>query len=147
MGSTEQFRRELIVLLRFLGWVDTVKTSPSKELPPQSIDWYPIFPHLPSCYLIAHTAQRFYTRAAAVARHVYLRKTVGVGRLRKVHGSTKNRGSRPSHHVDASGSVDRKVMQALEKIGVLEQDEEKGGRRITQAGQRDLDRELTPSCI
>lgn len=60
--------------------------------------------------------------------------------MRKVHGSTKNRGSRPSHHVDASGSVDRKVMQALEKIGVLEQDEEKGGRRITQSGQRDLDR-------
>ncbi|KAL9124481.1 MAG: hypothetical protein Q9217_006188 [Psora testacea] len=103
------------------GWVDTVKTSPSKELPPQSIDW-------------------FYTRAAAVARHIYLRKTVGVGRMRKVHGSTKNRGSKPSHHVDASGSVDRKVMQALEKIGVLEQDEDKGGRRITQSGQRDLDR-------
>ncbi|KAL2041943.1 hypothetical protein N7G274_005131 [Stereocaulon virgatum] len=103
------------------GWVDTVKTSPSKELPPQSIDW-------------------FYTRAAAVARHIYMRKNVGVGRMRKVHGSTKNRGSRPSHHVNASGSVDRKVMQALEKIGILEQDEEKGGRRITQSGQRDLDR-------
>ncbi|KAL1304025.1 hypothetical protein AAFC00_000466 [Neodothiora populina] len=103
------------------GWVDTVKTGPSKELPPQSIDWY-------------------YVRAAAVARHIYLRKTVGVGRLRKVHGSTKNRGSRPSHHVDASGSVDRKVVQSLEKIGVLEQDEDKGGRRITQSGQRDLDR-------
>ncbi|KAI4952403.1 40S ribosomal protein S19 [Alternaria rosae] len=102
-------------------WVDTVKTSHSNELPPQDIDW-------------------FYVRAAAVARHVYMRKTVGVGRLRKVHGSTKNRGSRPSHHVDASGSVDRKVMQALEKIGVLEQDEDKGGRRITQSGQRDLDR-------
>ncbi|KAG9194406.1 40S ribosomal protein-like protein S19 [Alternaria panax] len=102
-------------------WVDTVKTSHSNELPPQDIDW-------------------FYIRAAAVARHVYMRKTVGVGRLRKVHGSTKNRGSRPSHHVDASGSVDRKVMQALEKIGVLEQDEDKGGRRITQSGQRDLDR-------
>ncbi len=71
---------------------------------------------------------------------VYLRKTVGVGRLRKVHGSTRNRGSRPSHHVDASGSVDRKILQALEKIGVVEKDEEKGGRRITQAGQRDLDR-------
>jgi len=62
--------------------------------------------------------------------------------MRKVHGSTKNRGSRPSHHVDASGSVDRKVMQSLEKIGVLVQDEEKGGRRITQAGQRDLDSEF-----
>ena len=32
-------------------------------------------------------------------------------------------------------------MQALETIGVLEKDEEKGGRRITQSGQRDLDRE------
>jgi hypothetical protein len=39
-------------------------------------------------------------------------------------------------------------MQALEKIGVLEQDEEKGGRRVTQQGQRDLDRKFTrlPAC-
>ncbi|KAK4124042.1 ribosomal protein S19e [Parathielavia appendiculata] len=103
------------------GWVDTVKTGAAKEMPPQDIDWY-------------------YVRAASVARHVYLRKTVGVGRLRKVHGSAKNRGTRPSKHVDASGSVDRKIMQSLEKIQVLEQDEEKGGRRITQQGQRDLDR-------
>lgn len=103
------------------GWVDTVKTGPAKEMPPQDPDW-------------------FYVRAASIARHVYMRKTVGVGRLRKVHGTAKNRGSRPSKHVDASGSVDRKVMQSLEKIGILEHDEEKGGRRITQAGQRDLDR-------
>ncbi|KAI5200614.1 hypothetical protein E4T38_06433 [Aureobasidium subglaciale] len=93
----------------------------AKELPPQNVDWY-------------------YVRAAAVARHIYMRKTVGIGRLRKVHGSPKNRGSRPSRHVDASGSVDRKVCQSLEKIGVLEIDEDKGGRRITQSGQRDLDR-------
>lgn len=105
------------------GWVDTVKTGVSRELPPQNIDWY-------------------YVRAASVARHVYMRKTVGVGRLRRVHGTAKNRGVRPSKHVDASGGVDRKVMQSLEKIGVLEQDEEKGGRRITQSGQRDLDRKF-----
>jgi len=103
------------------AWVDTVKTSQAKELPPQNPDW-------------------FYVRSAAVARHIYLRKTVGVGRLRKAHGGTKNRGVAPSHHVDASGSVERKVLQALEKIGVLEHDEDKGGRRITQSGQRDLDR-------
>tara|TARA_R110002003_G_scaffold351_2_gene18883 strand:+ start:2381 stop:2542 length:162 start_codon:yes stop_codon:yes gene_type:complete len=42
-------------------------TTDSKELPPQDIDW-------------------FYVRAAAVARHVYMRKTVGVGRMRKAHG-------------------------------------------------------------
>ncbi|KAI5818648.1 ribosomal protein S19e [Pyronema omphalodes] len=102
------------------GWVDTVKTGNYKELPPQSMDW-------------------FYVRAAAVARHTYLRKSVGVGRLRKVHGGVKNRGNRPSHHTEASGSVDRKIMQALEKIGVLEENP-KGGRRISQQGQRDLDR-------
>jgi len=86
-------------------------------------------------------------RAAAVARHVYLRKSVGVGRLAKVHGSTKNRGSRPSHHENASRSVDRKVLQSLEKLGIVEKVDEddettslKGGRRITQAGMRDLDR-------
>lgn len=105
-----------------------MKTSQSNELPPQNPDW-------------------FYVRAAAVARHVYLRKSVGVGRLAKAHGSPKNRGSRPNHHVDSSRAVDRKVLQALEKLGIvekLEDDEEggsgKGGRRITQAGQRDLDR-------
>ncbi|KAI1122527.1 ribosomal protein S19e [Nemania abortiva] len=112
--------------LQVPGWVDTVKTGVSRELPPQSEDW-------------------FYVRAAAVARHVYMRKTVGVGRLRKTHGTAKNRGVRPSHHVDASGSVDRKVLQALEKIGVVEQDAEKGGRRITQSGQRDLDR-IAQTC-
>jgi small subunit ribosomal protein S19e len=59
---------------------------------------------------------------ASVARHIYIRKSVGVGALNKVHGGTVNRGSRPSHHVNASGSVNRKVLQSLEKIGVLEKD-------------------------
>ena len=42
--------------------------------------------------------------------------------------------------------MDRKVLQALEKLGVVEQigdDDEgggRGGRRITQTGMRDLDR-------
>ncbi|KAF1990369.1 40S ribosomal protein S19-B [Aulographum hederae CBS 113979] len=103
------------------GYVDTVKTGHAKELPPQSPDW-------------------FYIRAASVARNCYLHKSVGVGRLARVHGSVKNRGSRPNHHVDGSRSVNRKVMQALEQIGVIEKDEEKGGRRITVSGQRDLDR-------
>ena len=36
-------------------------------------------------------------------------------------------------------------MQSLEKIGVLEMDEEKGGRRISQGGRRDLDRKFSAS--
>jgi len=104
-------------------WVDLVKTGTFKELAPYDPDWY-------------------YIRAAAIARHIYLRKDVGVGALRKLHGGRNNRGNRPSHHADASASVQRKICQSLEKIGVLEQSDN-GGRRISQDGQRDLDRIAT----
>ncbi|KAG7877476.1 hypothetical protein KL905_004937 [Ogataea polymorpha] len=103
------------------GYVELVKTSAGNELPPQEADKW------------------FYKRAASVARHIYLRKQVGVGALNKLYGGAKNRGSRPSKHYDASGSVNRKAVQALEKIGVLEISP-KGGRRISDNGQRDLDR-------
>ncbi|BFZ55460.1 Protein component of the small (40S) ribosomal subunit [Savitreella phatthalungensis] len=104
-------------------WVDTVKTGTAKELAPYNPDWY-------------------YVRAAAIARHIYLRKSVGVGALKKLHGTAINRGNRPSHHRDCSGSVQRKVVQSLEKLGVLEISDN-GGRRITEQGQRDLDRIAT----
>jgi len=102
------------------AWVDIVKTGTFKELAPYDPDW-------------------FYVRAAAVARHIYLRKQVGIGALQKLHGGAANRGTRPSHHATASGSVERKVVQALARIGVLEASPN-GGRRISQEGQRDLDR-------
>ncbi|GCE99933.1 40S ribosomal protein S19 [Zygosaccharomyces mellis] len=103
------------------GYVDVVKTSASNELPPQDAEGW------------------FYMRAASVARHIYMRKQVGVGKLNKLYGSAKNRGTRPQKHADASGSVNRKALQALEKIGVVEISP-KGGRRISENGQRDLDR-------
>ncbi|TFK74787.1 ribosomal protein S19e [Pluteus cervinus] len=101
-------------------WADIVKTGAFKELAPYDPDWY-------------------YVRAAAVARHIYLRKDVGVGALTKLHGGRNRRGNRPSHHAICSSNVQRKVCQSLEKIGVLEQSDN-GGRRISQDGQRDLDR-------
>ncbi|CAE6434761.1 unnamed protein product [Rhizoctonia solani] len=104
-------------------WVDLVKTGAYKELAPYDPDW-------------------FYVRSAAVARHIYLRKHVGIGALAKLHGGRKRRGNRPSHHSDASTNVQRKVCQALEKIGVLELGPD-GGRRISQDGMRDLDRIAT----
>ncbi|KAI5114964.1 hypothetical protein M0805_004049, partial [Coniferiporia weirii] len=78
-----------------------------KELAPYDPDWY-------------------YTRAAAVARHIYLRKTVGIGALAKLHGERNRCGNRPSHHADASSSVQCKVCQSLEKIGVLELSDDGG---------------------
>merc|ERR1712177_30157 len=52
------------------AWQDLVKTSHANELPPQNPDWW-------------------FVRCAAVARHVYLRKTVGVGRLRKAQSTAR----------------------------------------------------------
>jgi small subunit ribosomal protein S19e len=101
-------------------WVDLVKTGTNRELAPYDADW-------------------FYVRAASVARHVYLRKGTGVGGLKKKYGGSIDRGTRPSHHRDSSGSVARKVMQSLEKISVLELDPN-GGRKISPDGQKDLDR-------
>ena len=74
-----------------------------------------------------------------MARHIYLRSGVGTNSLRRAYGGAVNRGFRPHHHKDASGSVARKVMQALEKVKVLEKGP-KGGRRISKDGQKDLDR-------
>lgn len=103
------------------GFVEVVKTSSSNELPPQDASGW------------------FYMRTASIARHIYLRKDIGIGRLNKRYGNSKNRGFRPSHHADASGSVNRKAVQALEKLGVLETSEN-GGRRVSDNGRRDLDR-------
>ncbi|CCJ28111.1 unnamed protein product [Pneumocystis jirovecii] len=100
-------------------WVDVVKTGHSKEMAPYDPDW-------------------FYIRVAAIARHIYLRKHTGVGALSKLYGGSKNRGSRPCHHYDGSRSIQRKALQSLEALGVLEKDA-RGGRHITQQGQRDLD--------
>ncbi|KAH8104965.1 ribosomal protein S19e-domain-containing protein, partial [Phellopilus nigrolimitatus] len=133
-------------------WVDIVKTGHFKELAPYDPDWYytragafePALVH-------TYTTELFFlcvhirigaSLAAAVARHIYLRKSVGVGALAKLHGGRNRRGNRPSHHADASASVQRKVCQSLEKIGVLELSDN-GGRHISQDGQRDLDRIAT----
>lgn len=59
---------------------------------------------------------------ASVARHIYLRPGAGVGALKVAYGSRKNRGSRPSHHAESSGSVARKALQSLEKLKILEKD-------------------------
>lgn len=101
-------------------WVDTVKTGTFKELAPLDSDW-------------------FYTRCASIARHLYYSSPTGVGALSKIHGGKYRRGVRPSHFCTSSTSIARKALQSLEEIKWLEK-VEKGGRRLTPKGFRDLDR-------
>lgn len=101
-------------------WADIVKTGTHKELAPYDPDW-------------------FYTRAAAIARHLYIRPNAGVGAMKLVFGGRKRRGVRPSHHGLSSGSVARKAMQSLEALKIVEKGPEGKGRRISSTGQKDLD--------
>eukprot|EP01123_Difflugia_compressa_P007307 TRINITY_DN199_c0_g1_i1.p1 TRINITY_DN199_c0_g1~~TRINITY_DN199_c0_g1_i1.p1 ORF type:complete len:157 (+),score=32.46 TRINITY_DN199_c0_g1_i1:93-563(+) len=113
-------------------WVDIVKTSHAKELPPMNPDW-------------------LYIRAASIARKIYLRGGVGVGALKKVYGCSKRRGPRPCKFTEGSGKIIRYIVQQLVSIGVVEKHPcPKGssanrvktghGKKISQEGQRDLDR-------
>ncbi|TOF77140.1 30S ribosomal protein S19e, partial [Vibrio parahaemolyticus] len=57
-------------------WADLVKTAKFKELAPYDDDW-------------------FYTRVAAVARHIYMRSPVGVGSVQKMFGARQSRSCCP----------------------------------------------------
>merc|ERR1711881_802738 len=82
------------------SWVDLVKTGHFHELAPYDEDW-------------------FYTRAAAIIRKLYIKPTVGVGRLANKFGGKERNGSARKHHAKDSKAVIRACMKALEKAKLL----------------------------
>ena len=104
-------------------WAVYVKTGNHKERPPTQENWW----HL---------------RAGAVLLKVHKLGPVGVSKLRVKYGGKKNRGHKPDRFVKGSGSIIRKVLQQLEKAGLIAQvalkKEEKGrrGRIITGKGMK-----------
>jgi small subunit ribosomal protein S19e len=63
---------------------------------------------------------------------------VGISRLRTYYGGKKRRGYKPAHFRRASGNILRKILQQLEKSGLVEK--AKRGRKITSKGQKFLDK-------
>jgi small subunit ribosomal protein S19e len=102
-----------------LPWSSFVKSGRSRERPPEQGDFW-------------------YIRSASILRRIYINGIVGVGRLRTYYGGRKRRGSRPSHFYKASGSIIRKILQQLEKAGLVEK--AKRGRKLTPLGRKLLDR-------
>merc|ERR1712134_124455 len=98
---------------------DLIKTGRFKELSPNDPDWY-------------------YVRAASVARRICLKQGIGIGKFRKIYGSTYRKGVRTEHFCKVSGGLIRHICQQLEKAGIV-QLYKKGGRVITSNGKRDLD--------
>ncbi len=98
-------------------WAGFVKTGVYKQRPPVDPDWW-------------------YVRAASVLRKVDQLGPVGVSKLRTKYGGVKNRGVKPEQFRKGSGSVARKILQELEKAGLIKQDV-KGkhkGRVLTPQG-------------
>jgi small subunit ribosomal protein S19e len=97
------------------AWAGFVKSGVHKQRPPEQLDFW-------------------YIRAASVLRRVYLNGPVGVERLRSYYGGARKRGYFPRHFRKGSGAMIRKILQQLEKAGLVEKTGK--GRRITPKGQK-----------
>ena len=107
-------------------WAAFVKTGMHKERPPVNSDWW-------------------FVRAASVLRTIYRLGPVGVEKLRTKYGGKKNRGTKKEHFFKGSGNILRKLLQQLEKAGLVKF-ADKGahkGRIITPKGKAFLDKIAT----
>lgn len=99
------------------SWTDFVKTGVFKERQPTREDWW-------------------HVRTASVLLKVLNRGPIGVSKLRNLYGGRKNRGVASEHFFKGSGNIARKILQQLEKAGLVAKGQ-KGvhkGRIITPKG-------------
>lgn len=99
-------------------WVDYVKTGVGKQRPTADPDFW-------------------YTRAASILRQIYVRKVVGVERLRTRFGGRKDMGMAPPKFAPAGGKIIRKILQQLDASGLTEKAVgKKPGRQLTVKGKQ-----------
>ncbi len=108
------------------AWSKFVKTSHARERLPDKDDWW-------------------YVRSASILRSIARLGPIGTQKLRTKYGGRKNRGYKPEATYKGSGSIIRKVLQQLEKSGLIKQTQ-KGvhkGRVLTPKGTSFLDKIAT----
>lgn len=99
-------------------WIDFVKTGANKMRPNVDSDFW-------------------YKRAAAILRQIYVKKIVGVQRLRSRFGGRKKRGMAPAEFRKAGGKIIRLILQQAEAAGLLEKSKsKKAGRTLTTKGRQ-----------
>src|SRR3989338_2536509 len=120
--SGEEYNKKLAEELKKMPafqapeWVFFVKTGISKQRPPFYSDFW-------------------YKRAASIIRQIYIKKIVGVGRLRTRCGGAQKRGAKPNRFKKGAGKIIRLILQQAEKAGFLEQVKgKKKGRQLTKKG-------------
>lgn len=98
-------------------WVDFVKTGSNKARPNTEPDFWE-------------------KRAASILRQIYIRKVVGVQRLRTRYGSRKDKGMKPPRFVRGGGKIIRTILQQAETAGLVEKTKgKKKGRQLTPKGK------------
>jgi len=102
------------------AWSSFVKTGTHRQCPPDAEDWW-------------------HTRCASLLRKIYVRGPVGISRLRLEYGGRKPGRARPKHFTRGGGNILRKVLQQLEKAGLVENLPRKG-RFMTRKGRSLLDK-------
>ncbi|MEK6969653.1 MAG: 30S ribosomal protein S19e [Nanoarchaeota archaeon] len=121
LKAADELKKQKIV--QPTEWAKFVKTGHHKERLPDDPDWW-------------------YHRSAAVLRSIAKLGPVGTEKLRTKFGGLKGRGHKPEHFYKASGSIIRKILQQLEKAGLIKQ-VAKGvhkGRVLTPQGVSFLDK-------
>ncbi len=113
--TTQELKK--IDSIKPLEWSKYCKTGHHKERPPIEKDWW-------------------YTRAASILNKTANLGPIGVSKLRRKYGGKKNRGYKPEKVFKGSGNITRKILQQLEKAGLVKQTKKKGhkGRIITKEG-------------
>lgn len=96
------------------SWTKFVKTGVHKERPPVQKNWW-------------------WLREASILRTLFLKKKIGVSKLRNKYGGKKRRGHSPSKFYKGSGSVIRRALQQLEEAGLVAKNK-KEGRTLTSKG-------------
>ena len=104
-------------------WATFCKTGTHKARPPVRDDWW-------------------FVRAASVLRRIGIKGPIGVAKLRTLYGGKKDRGYAPEKFYCASGNILRKILQQLEKSGLVKQAAigVHKGRVVTKDGEKMLEK-------
>ncbi|MCX8184815.1 MAG: 30S ribosomal protein S19e [Sulfolobales archaeon] len=110
-----EYLRENIRELRPPSWVNIVKLGVHKEEGPEDLNWW-------------------YVRAASILRKLAVSsEPIGVSTLSIIYGGLKRRGSAPPHFRRAARNNLRKLLQQLERAGLVSRTPR--GRVLTPKGQ------------
>ncbi len=100
-------------------WALYVKTSPSKDKPPENPDWW-------------------YFRAASILRKLYISgEPIGLNKFRNIYGGLQRRGVAPPHFRRSGGSIIRNILKQLERAGFVRKT--RRGRVLTPKARSYMD--------